>query len=237
MSSNNDSVTARLAGVAADIRRAEAEFGRAQGSVQLLAVSKTKPVAAIREAIAAGQRAFGENYLDEALEKIEALRDERLEWHFIGAIQSNKTRLIAAHFDWVHGVDREKIARRLSEQRRAELAPLNICLQVNPDGEASKAGVAPQDLPALAAAVAELPNIRLRGLMAIPAPREDFDAQRAVCARLRELFETLRQQWPELDTLSMGMTGDLRAAVAEGSTMLRIGTAIFGARPPKPGTT
>ena len=225
-------VADRLAAVRQRLRAAEIDAGREPGSIALLAVSKTKPVADIRAALAAGQHAFGENYLDEAQEKIAALKGERIDWHFIGAIQSNKTRQIATHFDWAHGVDREKIARRLGAQRPAGKGPLNICLQVNPDAEPSKAGVDPAGLPALAAAVDGLPGIRLRGLMAIPAPRADFAAQRAICARLRRLFESLRDAHPSVDTLSMGMSADLEAAVAEGSTLLRIGTAIFGARPP-----
>ncbi len=225
-------VAGRLTAVRERLHAAAIEAGREPGSVALLAVSKTKPVADIRAALAAGQRAFGENYLDEAQTKIAALEGERIDWHFIGAIQSNKTRRIAARFDWAHGVDRDRIARRLGAQRPAGMAPLNICLQVNIDAEPGKAGVEPAELAALAAAVDGLPGIRLRGLMAIPAPRRDFDAQRAVCARLRRLFESLRAAHPQMDTLSMGMSGDLEAAVAEGATLVRIGTAIFGARLP-----
>ena len=202
--------------------------------VRLLAVSKTFGADAVQEAVAAGQRAFGENYLQEGLDKIrvlaEALPDAGLEWHFIGPIQSNKTRPIAENFAWVHTVEREKIAQRLSEQRPAGLAPLNICLQVNISGEASKSGVTPAELPALARAVAALPNLRLRGLMAIPEPEEDFERQRAAFAQLRALYEQLRADGFALDTLSMGMSADLRAAVFEGATIVRVGSAIFGAR-------
>lgn len=233
MTDNGHDVASALKHIQGEIRDAETRFNRAPGSVQLLAVSKTKPVEAIRAALAAGQRAFGENYVDEAVAKVEALSDESIEWHYIGGIQSNKTRLLASHFDWVHGVDREKIARRLSEQRPENLPPLNICLQVNIDDESSKSGVSPDELPALAEAVAELPGIALRGLMVIPAPQTDFDQQRASLSRVRELFEALRSKHPQIDTLSMGMSGDMQAAIAEGSTMVRIGTAIFGARPPK----
>jgi pyridoxal phosphate enzyme (YggS family) len=186
------------------------------------------------EAAEVGQRAFGENYLQEALEKqqaVQALRpDLLLEWHFIGPIQSNKTRPVAEHFAWAHAVDREKIARRLSEQRPAYLPPLNVCLQVNVSGEASKSGVSPQDLPALAQTVATLPNLRLRGLMAIPEPADDFESQRKPFALLRGLQQDLASVGIVTDTLSMGMSADLAAAIAEGATMVRIGTAIFGKR-------
>jgi PLP dependent protein len=202
-------------------------------SVTLLAVSKTFGADAVRQAHAAGQRAFGENYVQEALAKIDALADLRpaLEWHLIGPLQSNKTREVALSFDWVHTVDRLKIAQRLSEQRPADLSPLQICVQVNVSGEASKAGVAPADVLALAQAVSTLPRLRLRGLMSIPEPVDGIEAQRASHRRLRELFETLRSQGLPLDTLSMGMSADLEAAIAEGSTLLRIGSAIFGERP------
>jgi len=198
--------------------------------VRLLAVSKTFGADAVLEAYAAGQRAFGENYLQEALDKIAALAGRGIEWHFIGPIQSNKTRPIAAHFDWVHTVDRLKIAQRLSEQRPPDLAPLNICLQVNVSGEATKSGCAPEELADLAAACAALPNLRLRGLMAIPEPEADYDKQRAPLARLRALYEQLNAQGYGVDTLSMGMSADLAAAVAEGATIVRVGSAIFGAR-------
>ena len=216
-----------LSAISARIASAAQAAGRDPASVQLLAVSKTKPASAIREIHAAGVRDIGENYLQEALTKQQALSDLPLIWHFIGPIQSNKTKAIAEHFDWVHSVDRLKIAQRLSEQRPAGLAPLNLCLQVNVSGEDSKSGCAPADLPALAKAVAGLPNLRLRGLMAIPEPTEDRAAQEAAFARLRQLQESLGLG---LDTLSMGMSHDLEAAIAQGATWVRIGTALFGAR-------
>jgi PLP dependent protein len=208
--------------------------GRSANTVTLLAVSKTMPEAAVRQAHAAGQRAFGENYVQEALAKIDALADLRpgIEWHLIGPLQSNKTRMVAEQFDWVHSVEQLKTARRLAEQRPAGLPPLMLCLQVNVSGEASKSGVSPADLPALAQAVAALPRerVRLRGLMSIPAPSSDAAAQRAAHRRLRELQEVLIARGLALDTLSMGMSADLEAAIAEGSTLLRVGTAIFGNR-------
>jgi len=216
-----------LSALAARIHNAAQAAGRDPAGVQLLAVSKTKPAAAIREIHAAGVRDVGENYLQEALAKQEELRDLPLIWHFIGPIQSNKTKAIAEHFDWVHSVDRLKIAQRLSEQRPAGLGPLNICLQVNVSGEDSKSGCAPADLPALAKAVAALPNLHLRGLMAIPEPSEDRATQEAAFASLRQLQESLALG---LDTLSMGMSHDLEAAIAQGATWVRIGTALFGAR-------
>ncbi|WP_044530903.1 YggS family pyridoxal phosphate-dependent enzyme [Herbaspirillum sp. B65] len=228
------SIAQRLQHVQQQIARATQEAGRASASVQLLAVSKTFGPQAVAEAVQAGQRAFGENYLQEALDKIAAMPalvpGIALEWHFIGPIQSNKTRPIAEHFAWVHSVDRLKIAQRLSEQRPAELGPLNICLQVNISGEASKSGLSPQELPAVAAQVAQLPHLRLRGLMAIPAPSEDPAQQRAAFAAVRGLYEQLRQSGLPLDTLSMGMSADLEAALAEGASIVRIGSAIFGAR-------
>ena len=199
----------------------------------LLAVSKTKPASMIREAWTAGQRAFGENYLQEALDKQAELTDlQDIEWHFIGPLQSNKTRAVAEHFAWVHSVDRLKIAKRLSEQRPAESAPLNVCLQVNVSGEETKSGVLPEALSELAAGVARLPHLRLRGLMAIPAPADTLEAQRQPLAALREAFERLKSDLPDapLDTLSMGMSDDLEAAILEGATQVRLGTAIFGAR-------
>lgn len=203
-------------------------------SVTLLAVSKTQPGEAVRRAHAAGQRFFGENYVQEALAKIEALADLRahLEWHLIGPLQSNKTREVAAAFDWVHTVDRLKIAQRLAEQRPAHLPPLQVCVQVNVSGEASKAGVEPAEASALAHAISLLPRLRLRGLMSIPEAVDGFEAQRAPHRRLREMFEALRSQGLALDTLSMGMSADLEAAIAEGSTMVRVGSALFGARAP-----
>ncbi|RFA31199.1 YggS family pyridoxal phosphate enzyme [Alkalilimnicola ehrlichii] len=226
-------ISSRLTHVQERIRRAEQEAGRPAESVRLLAVSKTQPASAIRSAYANGQRAFGENYLQEALEKIEQLSDLNLEWHFIGPIQSNKTKAIAQHFDWVHSVDRERIVSRLGEQRPAELPPLNICLQVNIDAEASKAGVAPSQLPALAAAVAKQTNLKLRGLMAIPAPKSDFNAQRESFRRLAQLAESLKDEGHLVDTLSMGMSDDLEAAIDAGSTLVRIGSALFGPRQQK----
>ena len=213
--------------VCARINAAAQAAGRETATVGLLAVSKTKPAEAVREAHAAGIQDFGENYLQEALEKQAQLSDLPLSWHFIGPIQSNKTRPIAEHFDWVHSVDRLKIAQRLSEQRPAGLPPLNICIQVNVSGEASKSGCSAADLPALAAAIAALPNLRLRGLMAIPEPTEDRAAQDAAFATVRHLQEDLNLP---LDTLSMGMSHDLESAVAQGATWVRIGTALFGAR-------
>ena len=221
-----------LQAITATIVAAAQESGRPPDAVQLLAVSKTFGPQAVLEAVEAGQRAFGENYLQEALDKIAALRAQPapLAWHFIGPIQSNKTRPIAEHFDWVHTVEREKVAQRLSEQRPAGLAPLQICLQVNISGEASKSGVAPDEVAALAHKVAALPNLTLRGLMAIPEPAVEFEQQRAAFARLRVLYEQLRADGLALDTLSMGMSADLRAAIFEGATIVRVGSAIFGSR-------
>ncbi|MEF9897071.1 MAG: YggS family pyridoxal phosphate-dependent enzyme [Pseudomonas sp.] len=216
-----------LSTLAARISAAAEAAGRAPSDIRLLAVSKTKPAAAVREAFAAGVRDVGENYLQEALNKQGELTDLPLTWHFIGPIQSNKTRAIAEHFDWVHSVDRLKIAQRLSEQRPDGLAPLSICLQVNVSGEASKSGCSPEELPALATAIAALPRLRLRGLMAIPEPTDDRAAQEAAFARVRELQDRLGLN---LDTLSMGMSHDLEAAIAQGATWVRIGTALFGAR-------
>lgn len=203
-------------------------------SVTLLAVSKTWAAEAVREAFAAGQRGFGENYVQEGLDKIEALADLRtqIEWHLIGPLQSNKTRAVAESFDWVHSIDRLKIAERLSAQRPAALAPLSVCIQVNVSGEASKSGVAPADVAVLAHAVAALPRLRLRGLMAIPQVEGDFDAQQRPHLALHELFEALRRDGLTLDTISAGMSGDLEAAIAAGATMVRVGTALFGGRPP-----
>ncbi|MDD3447765.1 MAG: YggS family pyridoxal phosphate-dependent enzyme [Gammaproteobacteria bacterium] len=221
-----------LAQIEARIRAAEVCHNRDPGSVTLLAVSKTRPADVIRAAAAAGQRRFGESYLREALEKMDALADLDLEWHFIGPIQSNKTRGIAERFHWVHSVDRLKVARRLSEQRPETLPPLNVCLQVNISGEASKSGADPGDLPALARAVAALPRLRLRGLMAIPAPARSAgeEAVRALFRRLREALAALNRDGLALDTLSMGMSDDFEAAIAEGATLVRIGTDLFGAR-------
>ncbi|HRL93104.1 MAG TPA: YggS family pyridoxal phosphate-dependent enzyme [Pseudomonas sp.] len=220
-------IAENIAKVGERIRAAAQASGRDLDHIGLLAVSKTKPAAAVREAYAAGLRDFGENYLQEALEKQAELSELPLIWHFIGPIQSNKTKPIAENFAWVHSVDRLKIAQRLSEQRPADLPPLNICLQVNVSAEDSKSGCAPTELAALAEAVSQLPNLRLRGLMAIPEPTDDVAAQRAAFARLRELRDGLPLP---LDTLSMGMSHDLDAAIAEGATWVRIGTALFGAR-------
>jgi PLP dependent protein len=221
------------AGREAQLRTRAAELGDTQ-AVTLLAVSKTFPAAAVQEAFDAGQRAFGENYVQEALAKIDALAALRpqIEWHLIGPLQSNKTRGVAEQFDWVHSIERLKIAQRLAEQRPPGLPPLNLCLQVNLSGEASKSGVAPAELPALAQAVAALPadKVRLRGLMSIPEPNSDAAQQREPHRRLRELLHTLQAQGLALDTLSMGMSADLEAAVAEGATLVRVGSAIFGAR-------
>ena len=216
------------------IAQACAVARRPADSVRLLAVCKTFSADRVREAVIAGQRDFGENYVQEGVEKIDATRDLSLIWHFIGPIQGNKTRLIAERFDWVHSVDREKIARRLSEQRPAGRAPLETCIQVNVSGEASKSGVAPGEMLALARSIGNLPGLRLRGLMAIPEATDDLALRRhrfAVLRELRrELQEALAQQGVVLDTLSMGMSADLEAAIAEGATMVRVGTAIFGGR-------
>lgn len=220
-------IAENISTLAERIHNAAQAAQRDPASIGLLAVSKTKPASDLREAYAAGLRDFGENYLQEALGKQTELSDLPLIWHFIGPIQSNKTRAIAEHFDWVHSVDRLKIAQRLSEQRPAELPPLNICIQVNVSGEASKSGCTPEDLPALAQAISDLPNIRLRGLMAIPEPTEDSDEQNAAFAAVRSLQDQLNLP---LDTLSMGMSHDLEAAIAQGATWVRIGTALFGAR-------
>ena len=216
-----------IAEVEARIRAAALAVQRDVTSIHLLAVSKTKPAAALREAYAAGVRDFGENYLQEARAKQVELADLPLSWHFIGPIQSNKTREIAEHFSWVHSVDRLKIAQRLSEQRPADLEPLNICIQVNVSGEASKSGCTPQDLPTLAAAINALPRLKLRGLMAIPEPTENRAEQDAAFATVRDLQQSLNLG---LDTLSMGMSHDLESAIAQGATWVRIGTALFGAR-------
>ena len=221
------SIVENLAKVRARICDAAHTAGRPADTVHLLAVSKTQPASALRSAYAAGQVDFGENYLQEALAKHAELRDLPLIWHFIGPIQSNKTKALAEHFAWVHSVDRLKIAQRLSEQRPANLPPLNICIQVNVSGEASKSGCTPADLPALAAAISALPRLKLRGLMAIPEPTEDRAEQDAAFATVRTLQESLNMG---LDTLSMGMSHDLESAIAQGATWVRIGTALFGAR-------
>ncbi|SFI03033.1 hypothetical protein SAMN05216206_1159 [Pseudomonas guineae] len=220
-------IAENIAKVGVRIREAAQASQRDCGSIGLLAVSKTKPAAAIRQAFNAGTANFGENYLQEALDKQVELHDLPLTWHFIGPIQSNKTKPIAEHFSWVHSVDRLKIAERLSAQRPAHLPPLNICLQVNVSGEASKSGCSPDELSALAHAVTQLPHLHLRGLMTIPEPTDDPAEQRAAFARLRELQQGLNLG---LDTLSMGMSHDLEAAIGEGATWVRVGTALFGAR-------
>lgn len=226
-------ISSKIQEVSGRIARACDAAGRPVASVTLLAVSKTQGPDAVREAVAAGQRAFGENYVQEALDKMAALADlrPRLEWHLVGPLQSNKTRAVAEAFDWVHSVDRLKLAQRLSEQRPAALPPLQVCLQVNISGEVSKSGVAPGEVEALARAVATLPRLRLRGLMAIPEPVDGSEAQRRPHHALRELLDVLNGRGLPLDTLSMGMTADLEAAVLEGATIVRVGTAIFGARP------
>ncbi len=220
----------RLHAVRARIAGAVAAAGRDAAGVCLLAVSKTFDATAVRELAACGQREFGENYLQEALEKQAALRDLPLVWHFIGPIQSNKTRAIAEAFSWVHSVDRLKIAERLSAQRPAGLPPLQVCIEVNVSGEASKGGVTAAELPALADAMATLPNLQLRGLMAIPAPAPEVARQRAAFRQVREAFDALRARGHTLDTLSMGMSADLEAAILEGATIVRVGTALFGER-------
>ena len=227
-----DMIADKLAQVRARIAAACADAKRDVRSITLLAVGKTQPADALRTACAAGARCFGENYVQEGLAKIAALADLRgaIEWHLIGPLQANKTRSVAEQFDWVHSIDRLRIAQRLSEQRPAQLAPLQVCLQVNIDAQTSKSGVDPAALPDLAHAVAALPRLRLRGLMAIPAPAPDIALQRAPHRALRELFERLRADGLELDTLSMGMSDDLEAAIAEGATLVRVGSAIFGAR-------
>ena len=203
---------------------------REPDSVRLLAVSKKQPLGKILEAAAAGQRDFGENLVQEGVSKVEETRSEDLTWHFIGHLQTNKTRAVAEHFDWVHSIDRLKTAARLSKQRPADKEPLSVCLQVNVDEESSKSGVSCEALPELAAAVGELPNLRLRGLMCLPAMRTTFEEQRKPFAKLRKLAESLAANGIMLDTLSMGMSADYRAAIFEGATIVRIGTAIFGPR-------
>jgi len=225
-------ITERLQQVWTQIHRAELAAQRTPGSVRLLAVSKTRTVAEIREALVAGQTAFGESYVQEALEKIMALANAPIEWHFIGPIQSNKTAQIAAHFDWVHSVDRLKIAQRLNDQR-GNHGPLNVCIQMNTSGEDSKGGIQASDLPSLAQAIRELPRLRLRGLMTIPAPEPEYAKQRVPFHQLKLYLDDLNRQGMGLDTLSMGMTDDLEAAIAEGATIVRIGTAVFGSRPTK----
>jgi pyridoxal phosphate enzyme (YggS family) len=212
------------------IAAAAAQAGRDVTSITLLGASKAQPIAALRAAAALGVRDFGENYLQEALEKIQSLREVGPVWHFIGQVQANKTRVLAEQFDWLHGVDRLRIAERLSAQRPSHLPPLNVCIQVNIGGEASKAGAAPAEVPALAASMAKLPNLALRGLMCLPPAESALDRQRHWFALMRELFAKLNGDGLALDTLSMGMSDDLEAAILEGSTIVRVGTALFGAR-------
>lgn len=218
--------------VRARINQACSRVGRPPDSVTLLAVSKTFPAETVREAFHAGQRKFGENYVQEGVDKIAALSDlrDQIEWHMIGPLQSNKTRVVAEHFDWVHTVDRLKIAQRLSEQRPAGLPPLQVCIQVNTSGEASKSGVEPEEALALAREVAALPRLKLRGVMALPAPTNDLVLQKAELHAVRVVFDSLVSTGLPLDTLSMGMSADLEAAIEEGSSMLRVGTALFGDR-------
>jgi pyridoxal phosphate enzyme (YggS family) len=227
---NKATIASQVSKVLTRIEGAASQTSRRSDEITLMAVSKTKPAEAIEAAAACGLQHFGENYLQEALDKIETLHELDLTWHFIGPIQSNKTRPIAEHFDWVHSVDRLKIAQRLSDQRPAHLGPVNICLQVNISNEDTKSGVSAEQAPELASAIATLPNIRLRGLMAIPKPSDDPAEQAAAFEKVVTLFNTLRHTIPELDTLSMGMSQDLDAAIAAGSTMVRIGTDIFGER-------
>lgn len=233
MSNVPGSIQTRLQAVRERLRQAALASGRTEGDVALLAVSKTMPASAVREVAVAGQRAFGENYIQEGVDKIAALADLDLQWHMIGPIQSNKTRLVAEHFDWVHTIDRLKIAQRLSEQRPAHLPPLQVCVQVNVDGGTNKSGVAPADALALAQAVAQLPRLQLRGLMCIPEHAPDFVAQKRLFMLATGLFDkilTANPGWERWDTLSMGMSADLEAAIAAGSTLVRVGTAVFGQR-------
>ncbi|EGQ9098939.1 MULTISPECIES: YggS family pyridoxal phosphate-dependent enzyme [Vibrio] len=228
------SIQQNIEHITSQIRYDEQKCGRTPESVQLLAVSKTKPVEAILEAYQAGQTAFGENYVQEGVSKVqhfaEHYPDNRIEWHFIGPIQSNKSRLVAEHFDWVHTIDRTKIAQRLNDQRPSELKPLQVLIQVNTSGETSKSGVTEAEVFELAELISRLPNLTLRGLMSIPANVSDYESQLREFQKLATLKQTLEAQFPEIDTLSMGMSGDMTAAIEAGSTMVRIGTAIFGAR-------
>ena len=229
-SMNEQPLSDNIAKLLKRVRLSAEKSQRCPDDILLLAVSKTRPADDIRAAHGCGLSEFGESYLQEALEKISALQDLDLVWHFIGPIQSNKTRAIASHFQWVHSVDRAKIARRLNEQRPSGLPPLQVCLQVNISGETSKSGVSPQQLPQLAQEVSRLPQLQLRGLMAIPGATPEEASQRQAFAQLHTEFALLRNQFPQLDTLSMGMSGDMEAAIAEGSTIVRIGSALFGPR-------
>lgn len=223
-------IAGRLQAVRTRIQRAAVEAGRHENAVTLVAVSKAQSADSIRQAYLSGQRQFGENYLQEALDKQSELADLAIEWHFIGPIQSNKTQAIAQHFAWVHGVDRLKIAERLSQARPGHLPPLQICIQINVSNESSKSGASPQEVDALVDAIAKLPGLRLRGLMAIPAPTQEIALQQKQFRMLREIYESLRARGYLLDTLSMGMSDDFPAAINEGATIVRIGSAIFGAR-------
>jgi len=229
---NDISLAKRLQTVKQQISAAEQQFGRKTGSVRLLSVSKTRPLEDIITVFEQGQVDFGENYLQDAMGKIEATRHLALNWHFIGPIQSNKTRTLAENFSWVHSLERLKIARRLNDQRPTDLQPLNVCLQVNISREAQKSGVAPEDTLALALEVAQMPRLKLRGLMAIPKACDDFQEQRSLFKALANLYQQLNKKGLNMDTLSMGMSGDIDAAIAEGSTMVRVGSAIFGPRQP-----
>lgn len=223
-------VTENIANIETQLAQSAIRAGRRPGTVRLLAVSKKQPLDKVLEAADAGQRDFGENFVQEGLEKIRAAGRKDLVWHFIGHLQSNKTREVAESFDWVHSVDRRKIAQRLNDQRPAHLPPLNVCIQVNVDNESAKSGVAPAEVARLAHQIAKLPNLRFRGLMCLPAIRDGFEEQRKPFAVLRELMQTLNEEGLQLDTLSMGMSDDYAAAIAEGATIVRIGTALFGAR-------
>lgn len=226
-----ENIQSSLAGLRQGIHKVEAQYGRTPGSVSLLAVSKLRPVADIRKAITCGQLQFAENYVQEALDKIILINDPALIWHFIGPIQSNKTRHIAEHFHWVHSLDRLKTARRLHDARPAHLPPLNICVQINISGEQSKTGIMPDALQEFVEQCAIFTKLKLRGLMTLPEPISDFEQQRLPFRLLKKLFDDLRRYSPGCDTLSMGTTQDMQAAIAEGSTMVRIGTALFGPRP------
>lgn len=225
------SIADNLANVRQSIKNAIISAHRPENSVQLLAVSKTKPVSAVREALSCGQKAFGENYLQDALEKISALKDETdIEWHFIGPVQSNKTKQIAEHFQWVQTVDREKIARRLHEQRPEDLPPLNVCIQVNIDEEETKSGILPRELDALAVTIEHFDNLKLRGIMAIPKANQSPEQTIQSFKKMQSLYHTLQARCASVDTLSIGMSADIPLAIAAGSTMVRVGTAIFGER-------
>jgi len=226
-------ITERLKSAISTIHSCENKYQRQQHSVQLLAVSKTKPIADICEAIAAGHTHFGENYVQEGVDKVQHFNDPQLTWHFIGPLQSNKSKLVSQNFDWVHTVERDKIAKRLNEQRPNNKPPLNVCIQVNISGEASKSGVSPEDVLTLAQLIHSLDNLVLRGLMTIGQPSDDISHVNSQFNQMNELFIQLQQNFPDVDTLSMGMSGDIDSAIAHGSTMVRIGSAIFGQRAPK----